>query len=100
MSNRPCRWSFSLQDDGVFADFDVDSEGCVILVGISFDGYGYCETAEEIRSMCPELSCEWIRLVQANEVTSEELSRILSNYFRENSDVILGRCIAGASASQ
>ncbi|MCW5956649.1 MAG: hypothetical protein KIT61_08685 [Pyrinomonadaceae bacterium] len=77
-----------MQDDSVFADFDVDEEGCVRLVRISFDGYGCCRTADNISSMSPEMSSKWIDLVEANNVTSEDLSGILSKYFRENRDVI------------
>jgi hypothetical protein len=38
--------------------------------------------------MSPEMSSKWIDLVEANNVTSEDLSGILSKYFRENRDVI------------
>src|SRR5262245_65111891 len=40
---RPCRFSLGLQDDSVFADFDVDADGYVFLRRISFDGHGCCD---------------------------------------------------------
>jgi hypothetical protein len=36
------RFCLSLQEDSVFADFDVGDDGRVVLLRISFDGYGCC----------------------------------------------------------
>ncbi|CAN5425989.1 hypothetical protein BH18ACI3_BH18ACI3_15180 [soil metagenome] len=88
LPRRPCRYCLSLQDDSVFADFDVDGEGCVLLVRISFDGFGCCYTAEKIRSMSSEISRTWIDLVEADDTRAEVMSTILSQYFLANSDVI------------
>jgi len=88
MPTRPCRFCLAMQDDSVFADFDVDDDRCLHLVRISFDGYGCCHTAENVRSMSSATSREFIALVEAGNVASGDLSRILSKYFRDNSDVI------------
>ena len=88
MASRPCRYSLAVQDDSVFADFDIDSDGRVTLVGISFDGYGYFGTAGKVSSMPYEVSGRWIDLVEKSNVGSDELSVILSEYFRENSSAI------------
>lgn len=85
---RPCRYCLGLQDDSVFADFDLDSEGRIFLARISFDGYGCCETAEGIRPMSLNISNRLMHLVETNDVRSLELSTILAQYFRENSGVI------------
>lgn len=87
-SSRPCRYCLGLQDDGVFADFDVDEWGRVFLVAISFDGYGFCRTAESIQLMSLDRSKRFMSLVENDNVVSEELRTIISEYFRENSDVI------------
>ena len=87
-ASRPSRYCLGLQDDSVFADFDVDSDGCVFLLRISFDGYGCCSTAEKARRMSPDISKRLIRLVESDDVASGEFAAILSQYFSENSDVI------------
>lgn len=86
--SRPCRYCLGLQDDSVFADFDLDSDDRVFLVRISFDGYGCCYTAEKASRMGDDTSKSIIRLIEEDDVSSAELATILSQYFRENSDVI------------
>src|SRR5262249_31859335 len=87
-AGRPCRYCLGLQDDSVFADFDLDNKGRIFLLRISFDGYGCCTTAKDVRPMSPDISNRLIHLVEANNFGSGELAAILSQYFRENSDVI------------
>jgi len=86
-ASRPSRWCFGLQDDSAFADFDLDEHGCVTLLRISFDGYGCCRTPGA-RAMDSETSRRWIGLVEANDFDSGEMQSILTDYFRENSDVV------------
>lgn len=88
MPSRPCRWCLALQNDSVFADFDVDSEGCVFLARISFDGYGCCETGRRIRSMDREMSGSFLQLLEADEVRAKEMAELLYRYFQENNHVI------------
>ena len=85
---RPCKWSLGLQDDSVFADFDMDADGRVFLIRISFDGYGCCETDGVASSMSLEISRRWISLVDAAGIRSPEMQSMLSEYLRQNSDVI------------
>lgn len=87
-SSRSSRYCLSIQNDSVFADFDVDNEGCVFLIRISFDGYGCCDTTGKARIMSPDRSRKLVDLIEADDVVSGELAVILSQYFRENSDVI------------
>jgi len=86
-ADRPCKFCLGLQDDSVFADFDLDENGCVMLLRISFDGFGCCRTAGEIRSMNRERSKQFIHLVENNDL-SGSLAVILLEYFTDNSDVI------------
>ena len=72
----------------MFADFDIDNKGHVLLRRISFDGFGFCETGEEVRGMDAEMSKRFLHLVDGDAVGSKEMSVILVQYFRENSDVI------------
>jgi hypothetical protein len=77
-----------MQDDSVFADFDVDDDGSVFLLRISFDGYGCCSTMGKARPMNQTDSKRFVSLIERNSVTSVEFNNIVSKYFRENSDVI------------
>lgn len=86
--SRPSRYCLGLQDDSVFADFDIDNEGDVFLLRISFDGYGCCRTAGKVKIMTPDVSNRLITLIESGELASGALASILSQYFRENSDVI------------
>ena len=86
--SRPSRYCLGLQDDSVFADFDVNDDGGVFLVPISFDGYGCCNTSGKASAMSLDTSKALIRLVEADDVASGELATLLSKYFRENDDVI------------
>ena len=72
----------------MFADFDVDNEGCIFMLRVSFDGYGCCRTAGKASTMSPDMSKKLIRLVESDDVASGELAAILSQYFRQNSGVI------------
>ncbi|HQU90754.1 MAG TPA: hypothetical protein PLK77_00580 [Pyrinomonadaceae bacterium] len=72
----------------MFADFDLDEEGRIFLLRISFDGYGCCTTAEFGRIMSSEGSEEFVRLIESDQVNVPEMRSILSAFFKENSDVI------------
>ena len=87
-SSRPGRYCLGLQNDSVFADFDLDNERRVFLIRISFDGFGCYGTAEEAKAMSPDISSRFINLVESNDVASGELARILSQYLRQNQDII------------
>jgi hypothetical protein len=87
LPNRPCSYCLSLQDDSVFADFDVSHEGRVVLVGISFDGYGYHGTAG-IAPMDADKSKSFLRLINGEALDTSQMSAILYQYFHDNSDMI------------
>ncbi|ADZ90668.1 hypothetical protein [Marinomonas mediterranea] len=81
---RPCKYCLALQEDSVFADFDVDPNGCLYLVRISFDGYGCCEPQTEIKEM-DVVSSEILKAcIENNSFQSPEIISILRKYFREN----------------
>jgi hypothetical protein len=37
---RPCRFTLALDESSVLADFDVNPDGLISLLRVSFDGYG------------------------------------------------------------
>jgi hypothetical protein len=85
---RPCRFSLCLQGGSVFADFDIDSDGHVCLVRISFDGYGCCGTEGKVTQMPLHESHTLVELVDSNDVNRDEIREILYRYFDENQNVI------------
>lgn len=86
MSSRPCHYRFALQDDSVFADFDIDQNDCLYLVRISFDGYGCCrvETDNGIGRIESKRSNYLIKHIQTDYSTDHEASKILMEYFNAN----------------
>lgn len=86
MPTRPCRYCLALQDDSVFADFELDENGCLYLVRISFDGYGCCEpdSKTKLGRLNREQSKLLIELIEANNFKKPTASQILSEYLKEN----------------
>ena len=86
MPTRPCQYCLALQDDSVFADFNVDQDGCLYLVRISFDGYGCLEidSETEIGRIDRKDSKKLIHLIEENKLETPESGRILKEYFNEN----------------
>lgn len=85
MSTRPCRFSLGLQNDSVFADFDVDG-ALVFLVRISYDGFGCCHAPAGIERMTPADSAALLAMVETEALT--DAAPILRRYFRLVQDVV------------
>ena len=90
--SRPCRFCLSLQDDGVFADFDVDEKGHVFLRRISFDGYGCC--SGEFKKMALGDSRILIDSVARGAVQDPRIEIVLRTYFEDNAAVIWSDALA------
>src|SRR5687767_5342011 len=88
MPTRPCRFSLGLQDDTVFADFDVGDDGRVFLRRISFDGYGCCSAPETIRRMSVDHSRVLLDAVDRHALDDSRIEAMLRNYFSETADVL------------
>lgn len=85
---RPCCFCLCLQGGSVFADFNVDSEGRIYLVRISFDGYGCCSTEAKVSRMPLSESRTLIKWVSTNDVNRDEVREILYRYFELNANAI------------
>jgi len=85
---RPCRFCLCLQGGSVFADFNIDSDGRVHLVRISFDGYGCCATEGKVACMTADESNALVQRVNINDVNHDEVRDILYRYFEQNQDVL------------
>ncbi len=85
---RPCSFSLCLQGGSVFADLNIDSDGRVYLVRISFDGYGCCATDGKFGRLPLDESHTLVKLVDTDDVNRDEIREILYRYFDQNKNVI------------
>ncbi len=90
MPTRACKFCLALQDDSVFADFDIDQAGCAVLVRISFDGYGCCRVEGEARigSMSPEETNEIVVAIKQESLQNQRIESILENYLTINKNAL------------
>lgn len=87
LPTRPCRFCLSLQGDSVFADFDVDPDGRVFAVRVSYDGYGCCRAPADIGRMNAGDSAALLAMLELDAFT-DEAAPALRRYFQENRDVL------------
>src|SRR5262249_7532486 len=87
-STRPWTFCLCLQGGRVFADFNIDSDGRVCLVRISFDGYGCCATEGKVARMPFDESHTLVNLVNTEDVNRDEIREILYRYFDQNQYVM------------
>lgn len=90
---RPCRFCLCLQAGSVFADFDVDPDGAVFAVRVSFDGHGCCTTPTTIGRMNATDSALLVAMVEQDAI-GPEAATILRGYFRNNRDAIWSDALA------
>ena len=88
MPTRTCRFCLALQDDSVFADFDVDSSGLVYLCRISFDGYGCCHCEDSSARMGLSDSELLLAAVERGDIKNADVGALLIRYFHTNRKVI------------
>ena len=72
----------------MFADFDINQNGCLYLVRISFDGYGCCDAGAEISALEDEESSQLAQSIKSGNVETPEVEKILKNYLRKNKDAL------------
>jgi hypothetical protein len=83
--SRPCRFCLALQGGSVFADFDVDPDGRVFAVRVSFDGYGCCEASVGVGRMSVRDSEALLAMVQQGSILAAA-AQALRAYFQQNRD--------------
>jgi hypothetical protein len=88
MPSRPCRFCLSLQGGSVFADFDVDADGSVFAVRVSFDGYGCCCAPTSIGRMSAPDSKALLAMVDEGSIEPDLAARALRAYFQRNRDAL------------
>ena len=84
MPSRLCSYCLALQDDSVFADFEIDEAECLYLVRISFDGFGCCKPTPGIGKIDPMNSEYLVKAIETDNFSLPKVSEILSSYFRQN----------------
>jgi hypothetical protein len=85
LPSRPCRFCLSLQGGSAFADFDVDPDGRVFAVRVSFDGYGCCQAPADVGRMSASDSELLLAMVQRGAIDATA-SPLLRAYFDQNRD--------------
>ena len=93
LPSRPCRFCLSLQGGSVFADFDVDRDGRVFVVRISFDGHGCCRAPADVGRMTVRDSEALLAMVQQGSVLPTA-AEILRTYFQQNRDAFWSDALA------
>jgi hypothetical protein len=94
MPSRPCRFCLSLQGDSVFADFDVDPDGRVFAVRVSFDGYGCCRAPADVGRMDLRDSEALLAMVQQGAVDEAVAAAALRTYFQQNRNAFWSDALA------
>ena len=88
MHTRPCSFCLCLQEGSVFADFDLDASGNVLLRRISFDRYGCCQPEDSISTMSASDSRVLKDAVARGNFEDSGVDDVLLRYFQENKDLI------------
>ena len=69
----------------MFADFEVDPDGRVFAVRISFDGYGCCDAPADVGRMSVRDSEALLAMVQQGSIQAAA-AQALRAYFQQNRD--------------
>lgn len=87
---RPCSFTLALADDSVFADFDVDSDGLVSLLRVSFDGHGAWRPAHDQRTTTMDVpdAAALQRAREEGALNCDEVRMVLRRYFHANKALI------------
>jgi hypothetical protein len=93
LPSRPCRFCLGLQGGSVFADFDLDPDGRIFAVRVSFDGYGCCHAPAEVGRMGVRDSALLLAMVQRGSVDAAAAD-ILRAYFQQNRDAFWSDALA------
>jgi hypothetical protein len=85
LPSRPCRFCLALQGGSVFADFDVDPDGRVFAVRVSFDGYGCCHAPAAVGRISLRDSEALLAMVQRGSIDAAA-APVLRAYFQQHRD--------------
>lgn len=86
MPTRPCKLCLALQNDSVFADFEIDENGSLFLVRVSFDGYGCCRIDDKVQigRMAKSKSDFLLTNLKGEYSEIPKAREILREYFNQN----------------
>lgn len=93
LPSRPCRFCLSLQGGSVFADFNVDADGRLFAVRVSFDGYGCCHAPANVGRMDVDDSDALLGMVKQGSIDARA-SDALRAYFQQNRDAFWSDALA------
>ena len=84
-SSRKADYCLGYYDDSVFIDFDNLNDEQVILVRISFDGYGCCNVPlDKVIPISKDDSAKFKMMFQSNAIKQDELMQIISTTLSAN----------------
>ena len=87
-ASRPAHICLGLQGHSVFADFDLDPDGRLFLVRISFDGYGCCIAPAGMPRLNLGDSATFLAMRERGAFDADVAAPILSAYFSEHRDLL------------
>ncbi len=94
LPSRRCRFCLCLQRGCVFADFEVDADGRVYAVRVSFDRYGCCHAPAEVGRMSAGDSAALLAMVEDGAIEVATAAPILRAYFAQNRDLLWSDALA------
>ena len=75
-------------EGSVFADFKISSDNLIILVRISFDGYGCCNLDETAQSLNATDSLEFLEEIGKETFNQEAICRLVQTVIQLNQNLI------------
>lgn len=89
MPSRPCDYCLGLQEDSVFIDLNLDDDGRLFMVRISFDGYGCCRLGpDERRKLDFESSQKLKVLIELKDYENPMVGAIIGRHLEASKDLI------------
>lgn len=87
MPSRPCDICLALRHRSVFADFELRDEEHIVLLRMSFDGYGCCAT-DSAEVMPAADSRLLLDALDTGELDNAAVEAALRRYFNANTNAI------------
>jgi len=85
---RKADYYVSGMNDAVFIDFNRTEDNLILLVRISFDGYGCCQFGDKGMTLNPADSVKFIEEMNSDNLNSEIISELVKEIIKINKDHI------------
>lgn len=81
---RPADFYLGCLDGSVFIDFNNFDSHRLVLIRISFDGYGCCEPVKKLKPLSPEDSASLKAMFKAEKLSQDRVLEIIRQTVAEN----------------